>query len=70
MPYSIHFPETVYVTPVVDSDYGYAKNSCAYRSLTKKGQVSNICPPPYFALISCKGLKFTLKSAHPVDLAR
>ena len=43
----------------------------SYRSLAKKGPVSNICPPPpYFALISCKGLKFTLKSAHLVDLAR
>ena len=26
MPYSIHFQEAVYVTPVVDSDYGCAKN--------------------------------------------
>jgi len=33
-----------------------------YRSLAKKGPVSNIHPPPYFALISCKGLKFTLKA--------
>ena len=41
-----------------------------YRSLVKKGPVSNIRPPPYFALISCKSLKFTLKSAHLVDLAR
>ena len=41
-----------------------------YRSLAKKGPVSNIRPPPYFALISCKGPKFTLKSAHLVDLAR
>jgi len=40
-----------------------------YRSLAKKGPVSNIRPPPYFALISCKGLKFTLKSTHAVDLA-
>ena len=40
-----------------------------YRSLAKKGPVSNIRPPPYFALISCKGLKFTLKSAHLVDLS-
>jgi len=37
---------------------------CNYCSLAKKGPVSK--PPPYFALISCKSLKFTLKSTHPV----
>ena len=37
-----------------------------YRSLAKKGPVSNICPPPTIALISCNGLKFTPKSAHPI----
>ena len=41
-----------------------------YRSLTKKGPVSNIRPPPIIASISCKGLKFTPKSAHPIDLMR
>jgi len=46
------------------------KIECKYHSLAKKGPVSNIRPPPYFALISCKGLKFTLKSAHLIDLAQ
>ena len=39
-----------------------------YRSLVKKGPVSNIHQPPNFALIFCKGLKCTLKSAHLVTL--
>ena len=39
-----------------------------YRSLTKKGPVSNIRPLPIIASISYKGLKFTPKSAHPIDL--
>jgi len=46
-----------------ESPYNYM---CIYRSLAKKGPVSNIRPPPYFALISCKGPKFTLTSAHLV----
>ena len=41
-----------------------------YRSLAKKAPVSNICPPPIVASISCKDLKFTPKSAHPIDLVR
>ena len=39
-----------------------------YRSLAKKGPVSNIRPPPNIASISCKGPKFTLKSTYPLDL--
>ena len=39
-----------------------------YRSLAKKGPLSNIHPPPIIASIFCKGLKFTPKSAHPIDL--
>ena len=39
-----------------------------YRSLVKKGPVSNIRPPPIIASIFRKGLKFTPKSAHPIDL--
>ena len=46
----------------------FAACKCMYRSLAKKGPVSNIRPPPQFALISCKGLKFTLKSAHSLTL--
>ena len=41
-----------------------------YRSLAKKDPVSNIRPPPIIASIFCKGLKFTPKSAHPIDLVR
>ena len=41
-----------------------------YRSLAKKGPLSNIRPPPITASIFCKGLKFTPKSAHPIDLVR
>ena len=33
----------------------------------KKGPVTNIRPPPIIASITCKGLKFTPKSAHPID---
>ena len=36
----------------------------------EKGSVSNIRPPPIIASISCKGLKFTPKIAHPIDLVR
>ena len=43
---------------------------CNYRILVKKGPVSNIRPPPIIASISCKGLKFTQKSAHPIDFVR
>ena len=43
-------------------------NKCKYRSLAKKGPVSNIHPPHIITSISCKGLKFTPKSAHPIDL--
>ena len=50
--------------------HGHQDYVSIYRSLTKKGPVPNIRPPPYLALISCKGLKFTLKRAHLVDLAR
>ena len=46
------------------------KQRWKYRSLKKKGPVSNIRPPPIIASISCKGLKFTPKSAHPIDRVR
>ena len=38
-----------------------------YRSFAKKGPVLNIRPPPIIASVSCKGLKFTPKRAHPID---
>ena len=41
-----------------------------YLSLSRKGPVSNIRLPPIIASISCKGPKFTPKSAHPIDLVR
>ena len=40
-----------------------------YRS-PKNGPLSNIRPPPIIASIFCNGLKFTPKSAHPIDLMR
>ena len=36
----------------------------------KRAQYQISAHPHNFALISCKGLKFTLKNAHPIDLAR
>ena len=41
-----------------------------YRSLAKKGPVPNIRLPPIITSISRKGLKFTPKSAHPIDPSR
>ena len=39
---------------------------CLYRSLAKKGPSIKYPPTPMFALISCKGLKFTLQSAKKI----
>ena len=46
------------------------QNLLPWVSLAKKGPVSNIYSPPIIASISCKGLKFTPKSAHPIDLVQ
>ena len=60
----LHLDFTLHVVAMLKS-----RPSC-YCSLAKKGPVSNIRPPPIIASISCKGLKFTPKSVHPIDLVR
>ena len=41
---------------------------CVYRSLAKKGPVSNIRPPPIIASISCKGLKLGVRGGSLVAI--
>ena len=60
------FVTTEYVHVFVGGSGLYA----IYGSLVKKGPVSNIRPSPIIASISCKGVKFTPKRAHPIDLVR